>query len=1438
MAKQLNVRLVLKSMALLLAISLIALGVGRFVSRGSSSRILAKANELMTQGKFAEAIPLFRTYLGAHPDDETALLGYARALERTPSSGGPALLGETYRKVLELNPKNYEALERAAALSLAAARLRIRFSPDAPNEWAEAARLSRQMLELDPERVEGQRYLGMALLGLGEIDEGKAVFDKLLEKHPAEEDAYFILADALARKDSSSQAWRKYVELAVANNASSPSVHLKARSFYAGQGDSEAARKELERALEVGPHEPEVLVAAGIAHEREGKVALARERFARLQQVAPSDIASYVALARLARRDGDTGKALGLLRDGLSRVGDKRAELLFWIADILLERGDAGEAEQALEQLRALAPGSALLALLDGQRALNRRDDFVARSQLERAARGLEVTIRAFPPLAQAHLVVGRGYAALVQAWSLLGRCYLALGACYSRLGEVGAARDTFAAALGIWPESAATRAAFARALTAANEPDAAREQAEAAVRLAEEQKLDDPSPWLTLAQVLRAQAHVAKDRQALIRRAIEAAEKAAALRSTSEAAILLAQLHLDAGERPLAERTLSRNLSDPKEALELQIARIILFASVKPPDLARAKREYQAAVQQHGEALELRLLKPLLLGPEAGFEAREKCLMEMLASASVADAPRIRGALATLYTSYVKPQKAMEQLQAIAQAVPKSIAVRKAALDLAFDAGMADQIPALLDELSDLEGREAPDVVCFRAEYDLTAAKPDTARRTAAEVAERLEALLKRSPTWRAWAILGDIRKLQGKLPEAVNCYQSAFRANPGSLRAGLPLARSLNEAGRHDEAAVILDRLAKLDSPSPVLLELRLDQFRRRDDIEGAIGLMEERLARQPQNTAVLVTLADLYSARREYAQAESVLRKALAADPRDRGALDRLVSLLNQAKRTDEARKLCDGAIAAEPENPMGYASRSRHHRLCGNQADAAADLKRALDLTPPEARAPRKYLMTNLGIVCTEQGDFDAALDWHRRAAALEPPGSEARKLLVERLLRSATGAHIREAATLASALLDEAPDDPLACLLRARVAELDPDTRDLAKELCNKAIQLSPRMAQPHSLLSTIYESEGDLRRASEAASRAVSYEPNSAAVLLQHARLLRLNKQFAEARAILDRAIRLDPSDLRCTTALAELARAETGAAASVQILEGALVASESSSPQRKATLCVSLAWYLNKANRVAEAEIRLREACKLSGNGREAVESLARFLEEQKRYDDTDRLLDQAVQGADARNALALSLLRADMLLARNRGPQDIESAERHARQCLATQPDSSQATRILADLAAVRRDVSGAEALYRKALALNSRNSLAANHLASLLCEAGRREEACEWARRAVALEASNPEFLDTLGQACYQLGDFAQAERAFARCIALRPDNPPALCRLGLTLAKLGKTAPARDALLRALRVAGTGPCLTEGQRAEAQRIAAQLSAVDAP
>jgi tetratricopeptide (TPR) repeat protein len=1317
--------------------------------------------------------------------------------------------------------------------------MRFRFSPDAPNEWAEAARLARRMIELAPQKPEGQRCLGMALLGLDQFDEAKAVFEKLIATEPTDEDSYFLLADALARRGKPQEEWRRYIDQAVANNASSWSVHLKAYQFFAAQGDADSAKKSLARALEVGGKEPEVLFAAAIAEEREGRLEPAREGFQKLREANPADPSSYVALARLKRRGGDVEGALSILRDGLLQVKNAKAEIAFQIADTLLDQGRLRDAEEQLDQLRSLAPGTPPLALLEGQQAIAEGKLYAARAQLERAGKGFELAVRASPPLAQARLVVGRRYAMLMESWRLLGKCYMLLGTCYGRLGEPGAARDTLAEALRFWPASVSARTALAQALLATGEFDAAAQQAELATKVADEQGRKDPDAWLTLASALRALSQSKRAAPGLLDKAIAAATKAAELRPRPDALILLAQLHLDAGKPSLAEGVLRRQVADPKDALQLQVARVTLFAASKPPDLAKAKQEHADAVQKHGDKIELRLLRPFLLGPGATFEAKEKCLLDVLGKASASDAPRIRAALATLYVSRVQPEKAIEQLKAIAQAEPGNAAVRNALLELAFEAGLDKLAPPVIEELARIEGESSPNVVCYQAEYDLTTAKPEAMFGVAGEVAGRLQKLLEQSPTWRAWALLGDARKLQGKLSEATNSYQAAFRANPRFVRTGLPLVRSLNESERYEEAAVVLDRLTSLDAQSPALLDLQLDQFRRRHDLEGAIQLMKNRLALQPQNAAILVTLGDMHLARRNFPEAEKHLRNALQSSPKNPGIVDRLVFLLKQTQREDEALKLCNEFIAAQPDKPVGYLSRSRHHRLSGRPEKAAEDLERALALVPPKDAAARKQILIGLGNVSLERGDTDAALDWHRKAAALEPPGSDARKFFVERLLRAGRQAHITEAESLVAALLKEAPNDPHAHLLNARIAALDPETFPLAKQHCARAIELAPKMAQPHSVLSTIHEAEGDLRRATEEASRAVSCEPDSFPTLLQYARLLRLQRQLTEARAILEKAIRLDPGDLRGLLAQAELARAEAGPDAAIALLKKALADSEAGGKTpASATLRLNLAWYLWKAGKDTEAEAELREACKLAANSLDTLSALARFLEERKRYDETDRLLDEAARTSSQANAAPVTLLRAEILLARRRGPTDLDAAERHARQALATQPGSSTAFRILADVAAARNDTKSAEGLYREALKHNSRNAQAANNLAWLLSKAGRHQEALPLARRAAGLEEGNPEFHGTLGEVFYQLGEFAQAERAFGRCIEIDTKNVRALSRLGLTLAKLGKRQAAKDALDRALQADGGTVKLTEDQRNEIRQALERLAQARQP
>ena len=1455
MFRQLNIRLILKAAGVLLVCSVAIILLGKLLHTSAEARILPRARQLAEQEEYDEAVKLYEIHLARHRGNEEELVEFAHLLAKDGRRRHTQRLAEVCRRILELNPKNYDALEKLTEITLIAATMRIRFSPDAPNEWKAAADLAERMTRAAPEKPEGFLYLGRALDGLGQLADAKGVLERLITEHPGEEDAYFLLADIGERSGAPAAQWRRYIDEAVTKNPKSWSVHLKAHGFFAAHGEAESAQRSLRNALTLAPDEPSVLFAAGIAEERRGDHEAARQHWESLRSLAPSDCSADVALARLARAKGDATAALALLQEGVSRIealeenlkrsdhptlaerkaAERKAaelkagktELLFQVADLLIELGRTGEAAPYLDRLRAIAAASPHAAILEGQLSMVHGRFQAARPDLERAGRMLELGVRALPPLSRAHLLVGKHYYALRERYQLLGKCYILLGTCYARTGEPGAARAALAGAVGIWPTSFAARIGYAEALLSANELEAAAEQARLAAGLAEAEGRKRSVALLTLARALDGLTAGAKEPAKVREQALEAARKAVELHASSDALILLAQLYLNDGKASLAEEVLQRKPVDPDGAPKLRTALIRLYSTTKAADLARARLVYDAAVKQPGSTFELRLLRPLLLGPDASFEAKEKCLQEVLAQASEKDAPRAHLALAALYADHRKPQDAARHLRVIAAAEPDNTAVRRILFRLLLDSGDLAQTRAVVKELAGIEGENSPAVVCDRVECGLA----DADARKARQLAQELESLLKNTPCWRASALLGDIRRLEGKTIEAIACYKAAFEGNPTSVRAGLPLVRALNHAERYQEATVVLDRLLRLDPSSPTLLPPQIERFAREDDLEGAMAAMKRTLERQPESVPILLDLGNVLLAKRDFAEAEKWLRKAHELDPRNPSVVDRLVFLMDRMGREQEALDLCNAFVAAQPEEPRAYLSRSKHHLLLAHSGKAVEDLEHALTLTPKD-KALQKDILIRLGDIAAQRADHDAAAARYRQAAALEPPGSVAREYLVERLLASGRQSHLAEASQVAKALLNEGPDNARVHVFMARIDAMDPDSVEQAKQHCRRAIELAPKMSQPHSVLSRIYLGEGDLRRATEEAGRAVACEPGSPAAQLRYVDLLRQQKRYNEARAVLDNAARSPQQALPVITAGAELAAAERGPRDAARLLEHALAA-QGLGAAAESRLRLSLGQYLEEAGNASEAEAQLRKALGLRKDSLDALAALAKLLDSQKRFDETDGLIAKASREDMQKKTDGTDLLRAELLLARRRGPEDLAEAERLARRVVAGRPEWAAARHILGKIARERGDTEGAIASYRKALELDCANATIANDLAWLLCQAGQPQEALKLARNAVASDPTDPHFQDTLGEACFQLALYSEAAQAFARCAAASSDGKLTLYKLGRCLLKLGKNEEARDALRRALQPADGTAVLSEEQRNEARQL---LESVD--
>ena len=1409
MVRQVNNRLILKTAAMLIVAAGVAAAAGRILHGIAQDKVLPRARKLVAKAEeslvdsqegfsearkdYDKALELYQVHLDHYADDQEAWGEYVDVLikaQREP------LAAEAYRNILKLDPDNYDALLWLVKFEtmLAKGRPGRPAPPDPSARWSNVLDLAATMTKVAPDKAEGYRYLAQAQDGLGKSDDAETTLKKLIARYPEEEQAYFHLAQIAERKGAPADAWRKYIEDCLNSNPQSWSAYLRAYKYLAARRQADAP-EYLSRALEMGPEEPNVLFWAGIAEERAAREEeqkgdngtasthwdAARTHWEKRRSVAPSDFFSYDHLARISWMNRDGEGAIAVLREGLTHCkASGEAPLRFLLTEFLIELGRRDEAREEVGRLRGIAPRSSLTAFLEGYSLLAEgRPDETARALLERGVKGLS-------GLFKAHFILGK---------------------CYDVLREPGLARDAFMAALERAPNFIPARIFLARSLLQCGEPAAAAQEARKAARAAPEH----PDAWSLLARALSAMQGGERPPEDVLAEAIKSAETAVEILPSADALILLADLYRKAARAEDAEATLTCEPADPKDSTKLRSALVVHYLSTDQVD--RARQVYDDVVKQQGHTIWSRLKTVNLFGP-ASPEEREQRLLEILDEASEEEMPVVRHALVSFYQSQKKRDKAVEQLEAIAAAKPGNTAVRRLLFRLALDTGDEEQAKVMIDELAGIEGNNSPVVVCDRAEYDLREALRRNDHRQARTVVKNLESLCKKAPSSRAWAILGDAHKIAGNLTEAIRCYQSALRANPGMVRVGVALVGALNVVGREEEADAELDRLVRVAPRSGQVLQKVYERLISEKNLNGAIEVKQRQLDLGLDNVETLFTLGQLLRARGDLVRAEEHLRRAHELEPNSPSTVFALASFLKQTDREEEGLKLCDEFVAAGPSERAALVCRARYHQLCGKLKEADEDLHSALELDPKD-----RYTMMKLGDVAANGGNRDEAMGWYRKAAELEPPGSRARKNLAEKLIRTGSWQDVAEANEVVDAVLKEEPKDPDVHLFKSRVNMLSYETLGKARRHCRRAIELAPDSAAPRIQMSYIYQAEDNMLQATDEAGHAHRLEPESVKAVMLYADLLKRRQLYAEAGVVLDKA----PRSPRVTLARAGLIAAHRGAKEAVEFIKTTIAElKEDASEQLRLQLQLTLANYLQRAGNDQEAEMQLRAALKLSKNAFPAVAALARFLDKRKRVDETDRLLDGAADDASEAAMVSLKLLRCDFLLARKRGANDRAEAERLAGEVLALRPQSTNALRILGHAAYLSGNTQQAIAHYRKAMNADFRDVFVANNLAWVLAETGHPEKALPYARNAALYNPNSPNFHDTLGDVYYRLGKYDESRRALTKCVELSSGAVASWYRLGRTLRKMKKWDDAKQALERARQEDEEAQKLTQEQK----------------
>lgn len=316
-----------------------------FVLNGCTNPEKAKAQHLsrgeayLKEGKFQEASIEFRNAIQIDDRLAAAHWGLARAYE------GLQRIQELYdelRKTTELDPNNLEARTKLGNLYIRASRGR-------PEMIAEAERLAKDILQKDPNHIEGHILMGAVFYAQNQRDAAFAEFNKAIELDPKRVESYMSLARFYMVTDDRVKAEETF-QRAISVNNNSALAHTEYAKFLAMMNRPAEAETELVKAVEVEPANRDsrfVLASFYLVNKRLDK---AEEAFKALADLDKDKPESRTVLADFYSSINRHDEAVRIYQEVLAKSPDY-TQGRYRLGEILLMRGDSQGANAQIEEV-------------------------------------------------------------------------------------------------------------------------------------------------------------------------------------------------------------------------------------------------------------------------------------------------------------------------------------------------------------------------------------------------------------------------------------------------------------------------------------------------------------------------------------------------------------------------------------------------------------------------------------------------------------------------------------------------------------------------------------------------------------------------------------------------------------------------------------------------------------------------------------------------------------------------------------------------------------------------------------------------------------------------------------------------------------------------------------------------------------------------------
>lgn len=414
--------------------------------------------------------------------------------------------------------------------------------------------------------------------------------------------------------------------------------------------------------------------------------------------------------------------------------------------------------------------------------------------------------------------------------------------------------------------------------------------------------------------------------------------------------------------------------------------------------------------------------------------------------------------------------------------------------------------------------------------------ARVQIAKGRSARAAQLMQDALKAKDSPQFHSVLGLALSQSGDAAGARRELSAAFDKNPGLIQAGTALIALNLKEGRAAEAVTLATRLLKQFPNDAALTNLAGVAKAEAGDYGGARRAFENALvldktAMQPQ-----LGLARVDIATGAFDSANSRLRALLKADERNVEAVYDMAVLQDRMNRPEDAQRWLERAaeLSSKTDTRADYALVEFHLRK-GKPAEALSAAKTLLGKTPEDVKALVTHGRALLATGNTA-GAQQAFVNAGRRA------GFDANTLAGIAQYQLAAGDLSGAAYTLEKALGHDPAHLPANQLMAS--IELRRNELAQAEARARRIIQQYPKFPGGHQLLGDVASARNQGPAAIAAYREAHRLQP-STATAVPLLRLLSIQAQGSDARALATEWLKTHPSDLAFRKAYADhLARA------------------------------------------------------------------------------------------------------------------------------------------------------------------------------------------------------------------------------------------------------------------------------------------------------